>query len=84
MFDPIKVPFFSVILVYSGSFRHDLQESYPMFHGTSYTDILAPYKPPTGTHWSDPKNNVSFVISMVNSPKTHTRYDPVKFELLAR
>ncbi len=44
IFDPIKVAIFSkqcgLILVYSGSSRRDLQ--YPMPHGTSYTNNVAP------------------------------------------
>jgi hypothetical protein len=46
IFDPIKVPLFSkqcgVILLYSCSSRRDLQESYPMSHGISYTHNVAP------------------------------------------
>jgi hypothetical protein len=45
-FDPIKIPLFfeqcELILVYSGSSRRDLQESYPMSHSTLHTDIMTP------------------------------------------
>ncbi len=43
IFDPIKVPLFSAQCgVISCSSRRDLQESYPMSHGISYNQNVAP------------------------------------------
>jgi hypothetical protein len=72
IFDPLKVSLFSeqcgVILVYSGSSCPDLQESYPMSYGISYTRNVAPCTPPRTVRRSDEKTNVRFVISMVYNP----------------
>jgi hypothetical protein len=50
IFDPIQGALFSeqcgIILVYSGSSRRDLQESYPMSHGISYTHNVTPQERP--------------------------------------